>query len=567
MTVWRILSPLLLLLVLLSLNVTEAEPIRIVDKEILLSGKLEVLSEQQDVPLTLFQAHSLFNRGEYKQINLSDLTFGIGARPTWLHLVLRNPSSDGLARRLTVGKTWIDKLDVYHLDDNSQVTEWKTGDTFPHAAGVVSGVGYTFDIMLSLGRNDLFIRAETDDPMVLPIDLMTREQAIASDTWMNITYGVLYGLLLALIAYNIMFYVGFKRPRYLYYSIYVTSFIITNIAYTGQGFVWLWPEYPEFQRYIILVMMVIYSCCGLLFAAKFLNLKDTMPRAYLFVQAYTSLGLGGMAVCLFVGSQLAAAWWAFIVLTAMAVIMVGLGVLNVRQLEGRYFLVAASISMFGILLTALSVWSIIPFSELTYHSAEIGIVIEAVLLAFVLGKKVRSKEKALLKAMYYAANDPLTGLYNRRSFIETAGSLWSIALRNKRPLSLVMIDIDLFKHINDRFGHGVGDQVLVKVSKLLLDTVRDGDVLARWGGEEIILLLPETACDKAVFIAERLRSLIESSPILVNGEKISMTASFGVVEQNEHTHLEKLIEDADKLLYAAKQAGRNRVETMCIGEY
>jgi diguanylate cyclase (GGDEF)-like protein len=84
-------------------------------------------------------------------------------------------------------------------------------------------------------------------------------------------------------------------------------------------------------------------------------------------------------------------------------------------------------------------------------------------------------------------------------------------------------------------------------------------VLARWGGEEIILLLPEVACEEALSLAERLRMLIEATPVSVNGEEISISASFGVVEQDGHTKLEDLINDADKFLYQAKQAGRNRV--------
>lgn len=160
-----------------------------------------------------------------------------------------------------------------------------------------------------------------------------------------------------------------------------------------------------------------------------------------------------------------------------------------------------------------------------------------------------------------ANTDPLSGLPNRRAFTSAAEQAIEMVQNSGLPLTIVMLDLDHFKSINDLYGHEGGDCVIRDLPQVLKDVLRQSDLVARWGGEEFIALLPHTAEDAALIIAERLRQKIETTPfVLKGGETISITASLGVIGCiSEQDILDVLVQRADRALYAAKKAGRNRV--------
>jgi diguanylate cyclase (GGDEF)-like protein len=159
-----------------------------------------------------------------------------------------------------------------------------------------------------------------------------------------------------------------------------------------------------------------------------------------------------------------------------------------------------------------------------------------------------------------ALTDPLTGLQNRRSTFELGRIEFSRSCRLKRPYSCMMLDLDHFKNINDNFGHQVGDQILQDFAARCLDSVRDGDMVGRYGGEEVIILLPETDRELALRVAERLGSAVGEKPFQTVEGEIFVTVSIGVAALDENTpHFEALIARADQALYIAKHKGRNRV--------
>ena len=160
-----------------------------------------------------------------------------------------------------------------------------------------------------------------------------------------------------------------------------------------------------------------------------------------------------------------------------------------------------------------------------------------------------------------AFTDPLTGLYNRRMFLELARKKFNEAKRYHEPFSVVMLDIDHFKKINDTYGHDVGDIALKFLADILKKNIRGSDIVARWGGEEFIILLPKTNLENAFRVAEKIRKLVEMSEIkLPTGQRLKFTVSLGISTYHGHEDLEELIKEADIALYAAKRKGRNRVE-------
>ncbi|WP_244152274.1 sensor domain-containing diguanylate cyclase [Aeromonas allosaccharophila] len=159
-----------------------------------------------------------------------------------------------------------------------------------------------------------------------------------------------------------------------------------------------------------------------------------------------------------------------------------------------------------------------------------------------------------------SVRDGLTGLYNRRFFFEMCEKNLSLNIRHHLSSVLMVLDVDQFKCINDRYGHPLGDQALVHLGKVMLSVLRSEDVLARIGGDEFAILLPNTTLSAATYLAERLRQQVMQSPLpLPDGDVLIMTISAGLVENSEGELMESLYARADQLLYQAKQTGRNCV--------
>ena len=169
-------------------------------------------------------------------------------------------------------------------------------------------------------------------------------------------------------------------------------------------------------------------------------------------------------------------------------------------------------------------------------------------------------EQALEKM---ASTDPLTGLNNRRHFFRLAGILWQQSIRYRHPLALLMLDLDNLKQINDTYGHALGDEALDLVAAGIRQVLRAADVSARFGGDEFVVLMPETTVTQAIEIADRLQQYLAEHPIGARENALQLTLSIGVtgfVSDRETPNIDALLEHADRALYAAKQAGRNRVQ-------
>lgn len=186
------------------------------------------------------------------------------------------------------------------------------------------------------------------------------------------------------------------------------------------------------------------------------------------------------------------------------------------------------------------------------------------LIALMLYYFVKDRERAYQQLQQSRAHieqllltDDLTRVGNRRSFNERLHEELARARRYGSPLSIIMIDADHFKAINDRYGHAVGDKVLVALASTLQEWVRDSDFLARYGGEEFMILLPQTGCDGAVTMAERMRNALKA--LRVAPLESGLTASFGVTELAPDDNADRLLKRVDEALYRAKQGGRDQV--------
>ncbi|MGD9947204.1 MAG: diguanylate cyclase [Desulfobulbus sp.] len=156
--------------------------------------------------------------------------------------------------------------------------------------------------------------------------------------------------------------------------------------------------------------------------------------------------------------------------------------------------------------------------------------------------------------------DPLTRLYNRRAMMEQFERESNRSLRNRVPFTVLFIDLDYFKAVNDQLGHDAGDTILIETGIRMRSMLRSQDVVARWGGEEFVVLLAETELCSGLLVAEKIRSRIGDTPFYANGTAVEVTASFGVAEYEPGSDVQRVLKAADEAVFIAKNKGRNRIE-------
>jgi diguanylate cyclase (GGDEF)-like protein len=228
-------------------------------------------------------------------------------------------------------------------------------------------------------------------------------------------------------------------------------------------------------------------------------------------------------------------------------------------LHGLFFL-------FGTLLAAAGR---MPIDGSLTPSSWVGLV-HFETLAFVVGTAIftaaMARERAELRYMAAARIDPLTGVANRRAFIEEAEELVKTATKEKRPLSLIMFDLDRFKSINDSFGHATGDTVLKRFAEIARGSLRTTDILGRPGGEEFAVLLPNSNAAAAMAVAERIRVAFAAVCCEMDNRLSNATVSAGVTTARRTSTFDTMMATADEALYRAKAEGRNRVTFADRGE-
>ncbi len=198
-------------------------------------------------------------------------------------------------------------------------------------------------------------------------------------------------------------------------------------------------------------------------------------------------------------------------------------------------------------------------------SGQIVISIENAHVYQNLEEKIKARTKDLEETQkelkLLASTDPMTKLYNRRYFTEVSGHIFDLSKRESKDLSLIMLDIDHFKKINDTYGHKVGDGVIIALADIMQLHTRQSDIVCRFGGEEFLILLPDTDLAGAMQIAHKIREVVEGVKLDIDETTISYTVSIGttMVQHKKNTNFEVAISEVDRALYAAKNGGRNRV--------
>lgn len=233
----------------------------------------------------------------------------------------------------------------------------------------------------------------------------------------------------------------------------------------------------------------------------------------------------------------------------------------------KIFMIAYLAYMLGMSVTLLMLMGYLPYHFMTMHASGIGILIEALLFSYLLNFRIKRLEKEVVdladkgeSLKELASYDDLTHIFNRRAFVEYSKNAFSMATRHQEPLSMLMIDLDYFKKVNDQFGHHAGDTVLVSAAKIVSNIIREEDIFGRVGGEEFCVILPKSTKKDALFVAEKIRRKVASHQIMAGNSYIKQTVSIGVslLTKEDQGYID-IQRRADQALYGAKNTGRNKV--------
>jgi len=488
--------------------------------------------------------------------------FGITSDSVWLKLTILNPTTKTLSRILWTESIWLDKIVLFKVNKEQRIATLVTtiGDDFPFSTRLNDNRQLSLNYSFPPGETTFLINIINKDPSPLNFWVSNMKEFNSQNIKVTFSYGILYGAILSLLIYNLLMFLSIKESYHLYFSFYLFSFLIANLGYSGYAFMWFWPNSPLFEQYVVLFLMVLYGIAGIIFGLNFLKLNISMPTFSSMLHRANALILLLFFIFALFDYHIGCAVIAFTYIPFFSVTMILIGFIALRQSNpsAKYFILATMTGAIGASITALTVAGALPFTYLGFRAVDIGVSLDVVLLAFTVAYKFRRSEEARATAEFTANTDPLTLLDNRRAFNEKVSKLWLLGKREQSPSSVIIIDIDHFKKINDKYSHDAGDNVLINIAKILKIAVRDSDVLCRWGGEEFLIYLPETNEIGACRLADKIKSNLNAARFNIDQTEIKVSASFGVAEkENTDQQVGEVIKRSDKALYIAKGNGRN----------
>ncbi len=545
-------------------------------------------------------AWRLIAAGRFERVPNGKTAFGFQQGAYWFHAKVVNQNSDEPYWMLVQSFALLDRVDVYLRYPDGHVVQHASGDSLPFSARSISYRHPNFRIALPPGEAvDLLVRTQSQSSMQVPLELYTPAAFTSLSRDAQFVMGVYYGILLALFVYNLVLWLTLRDASYFWYLFHISAFGLVLFTLNGYSFEHLWPNSPWLAN-VAVPLSICLAIVGMQqFSRNFLELPKRFPRGNI-------VSLCVIAVCVLLG--IAALWlpyriatpWATraVIVSVLWTVTVAIVVLRRGYMPARLFLVAWAVFLTGAAMIAALAFGLLPKNMMTEYGVQIGSALEMLLLSIALSyryaslrneneriaaeanlqlerkvaqrtQEVRSTlmqlEDAHRRLRDSSRRDGLTGLYNRTHFHENFELLLKESREQKQPLSLLMIDLDHFKSINDKYGHLAGDDCLRWAAQRIGQSLRvhETSLLARFGGEEFVAVLPGHDLRSAVSVAESVRKRLVDELCSSGEHRLRVSASIGVhtVEPDADIDSDAALSVADQALYSAKANGRDCVRT------
>lgn len=533
------------------------------------------------------------------------LNFGFTDAVYWARFDVESPSTPQEQNLfLEISYPLLDDIRVYLLQDGTLLREFHVGASLPFAERVVRHGNFLIPLDVSPQPLQVVLRVQSQSSMQIPL-LLWEKDAFVEHVYAESTgYGFFYGTILIIALYNLLVFLTARGVGFVYIFFYSVGVVMIEAGLRGAAFAFVWPEATTWTDRSILIGIMGCTLFGNLFVDQVLLVRQTWPRLARVLRTLALLSALNMVLTFFLPYKQMILLCLLLVAISSPTTLTAL-VLRSRQgyTPALYTLVGAMVFILSAFVMIFSKLGWLPRNPVTENLVYFGAVFQLLLFSLSLADRMnvdrQLREEAQLKAaasqkelldvqlkinedldsrvrertdeleavntklQELSTTDSLTGLRNRRYFDDMLLNEYKRAFRDKLPLSVLLLDIDHFKSLNDNYGHPFGDLCLVEAAGLIRDCIkRPPDVAARYGGEEFVVLLPQTDREGAVQVAECLRAAFNVKRIEDGPHSVVMTISIGVsstVPPDRDGH-EKLLKRADELLYRAKQNGRNRVE-------
>jgi diguanylate cyclase (GGDEF)-like protein len=544
---------------------------------------------------SMFQAA---NSGRSRPLPNANATFGFRDGAYWFHTRLFNRGNPEERWLLVLQYSLLDNVDVYMRYPDGRVDHLASGDKLPFSARSIRYRQPNFWVDLPQRTEvELLVRAQSESSMQAPLVIYTFGAFAEIERDAQLGIGIYDGILLALFFYNLILWLSLRDSSHFWYMCHLAGFGLVLFCLNGLAFEYLWPNYPWLANHAIPLAMCLSQMAMHQFARNFLELKQRWPLGDLLSMAFI-IFLGALAVAsIWLPYRVPVKIGTYAVFpTVLLLLYQAFRAIRHGYRPARLFLAAWAMLLFGTAIYATVSFGLLPKNLFTEYGIQFGSALEMILLSFALAYRYASL-RAQNETMVREANeqlernvsrrtaelsaaleqlaeansrlresnrrDVLTGMFNRRHFREMFEHLLQQAHETRQPISLMLIDLDHFKQVNDEYGHLAGDECLRALARNLNQCLssESGAVIARFGGEEFVVVLPGVASSRVLDLAEKVRKHIGSEPVSYAGQQIPITASIGVhsVPAGATASADEVLHHADDALYSAKNAGRNRV--------
>lgn len=504
----------------------------------------------------------------------------------WLRLALQSDAQQTRVWRLELNYASLDEVRLYDMCADG-VRESRSGDTVPYAQRSVGHRNPVFEITLQPGEQRmLYLRVDSRGSMTLSGALMSSRDFEQHSQNGYLAHAIYFGVLIALGLYNLLLFLALRERPFLNYVLFMFAFALSVLSLNGLGAQYLWSEAAPWSNRMLPVSLTTAALLSVVFARSFLDTRQWLPRwdkgLLMLSIAIGAAVLASVLLPLQRALQLMSLTGLIATLTLLVTSFVCIG----YRVPGARLFALAWLMLTGAVLLALRNFALIPSNFITLYAMQIGSGLEMILLSFalaarfnehkrqreaalqlneqVLAQRVTERTQALEQANQrlseLALQDPLSGLANRTALQLHLDQALARSQRRHELLALMLIDLDGFKPINDRHGHGFGDQVLTEIAQRLRQYIRDGDLPARLGGDEFVVVCENVhSADDAQYLARRLLEGLDT-PMHLEDRSVRVGASIGIALSQGDDDATRLIRSADAAMYRAKAEGRNRVQ-------